>query len=651
MPNFYYLFITYLITSLLIISTAHATTLDRSKLTQDQRNFLHAYTAIQDRDRPLIAQYKKKLQNYPLLPYISYLDYLKNLNNTPTIAIVNFIKSHKNTHLANRLTLRWLNHLGKTKQWSLFLEHYDSNKHTSSNLSCYYVQAHIHKSKSYYNLGSLRDHWVTGRPLSKACQPIDTYIRNNQKLTGSMLWDNIILAVKKRQISFATLLSQDLSKKERGFYQAWLKIDKNPKLLAKGFPKDMPLRVKQAAFKQSIILLARKDPLLANQLLKKYAKPYNISLINVNELRRTISLRLAYRYKTEAKQFLYEVNQTEASKDTLRWQLQVALKNSDWLTILETYELLDPEYQIKNKWQYWKARALNETNKQDQAKIIFKDLAKKRNFYGFLSADILNLDYQFNPTSNDDIDIDYLLKKYSQLPRIKELIAINWKINANREWYHLLTHVKPDDLEAVNYLALEWEQYNIAIRGAAKAKDWNNINLRFPTPHKGPIMKAASQNEIDPAWIYAVMRRESAFAKNTLSPAGAIGLMQLMPKTAKYIGQKMGVNASIYRDLTNPKSNIKLGSAYLSYLYKKYDYNRIKATAAYNAGPSRVNQWIPKDRVIEADQWIDSIPFTETRRYVKAVMEYTIIFQSLLNQKYDRLEINMQPIGVLKNPK
>lgn len=644
------LILSFFITTLTTL--VNANTPERSALTADQKLFLQAHDAIKVNDRVAIAKYKKKLKNYPLLPYITYLDLLhRHLKNSSTTAIVSFIENNPDTHLANRLTNKWLNTLGETKQWELFLQYYDPKKQTSANLACYHLQAKLAMSndskKSDYS-PLIRKHWVTGRPLSKACQPIDTYIRKNQQLTGSMLWDNIILAFEKRQITFATKLSKDLSRKEQQFYHAWLKIAKNPKLLAQGLPKEMPIRIKRAVFKQTITRLARTDILLANELLKKYATKYRISKPNINQLKRTIALHLAYRYKPEAKAFLYEINKTAPSDATLRWQLQVALKNSNWASVLATYELLEPEKQLKNKWQYWKARALNETHQKAQAKIIFTKLATKRDFYGFLSADILNLDYQFNFSKNANIKTDFIIKKYSQIPRITELVAIGWEINANREWHHLINTAAPKNLNAINQIALNLANHHAAIRGAAKARDWNNVNLRFPTPHKNYVIKYANKNDIDPAWVYGVMRRESAFATDILSSAGARGLMQLMPKTAQYIGGKIGVNSSTYGNLGDPKSNIKLGSAYLSYLYKKYDGNIIKTTAAYNAGPRRINAWIPQDNIIPADQWIETILFTETRRYVKAVMEYKIIFQYLLNQKNSRLEKYMLPIGPFK---
>ena len=278
------------------------------------------------------------------------------------------------------------------------------------------------------------------------------------------------------------------------------------------------------------------------------------------------------------------------------------------------------------RWLYWKARAYSQLNQQKQANLIYKKLAEQRNFYGFLSADILNQPYRFNPAPTHQYDMQALMKKYPQLAIIKELIAIDWKLSVKREWYHLLKNIDANDIEAIAGSMAQWEQHNLAIQTVARAKKWDDLALRFPTPYKQPIMQAAKKHTVDPAWVYGVIRRESAFSENIQSPVGAVGLMQLMPATAKYIGRKIGYKKRQYRQLTHAEFNIELGSAYLSYLHKKYKGNRILATAAYNAGPHRVDKWIPKNKMIQADQWIDTIPFSETRAYVKAVMEYTTYF-------------------------
>ncbi|BBP43923.1 transglycosylase SLT domain-containing protein [Thiosulfativibrio zosterae] len=624
---------------------------DIASLTEQQRLFLEAYDAINKKDRALIADYKKRLSGYVLAPYLSFFDFYKNIDSTPNSAIEQFVIQNKDNHLSGRLKYYWLNHLGRSQQWRSFLAHYNSEDFTAQNLKCYATLAELNTQPKPESSDKAKALWQTGKPLSRACQPLENYLIKNKLLTGSMVWENINMAMGRDEITYATKLSKHLSQNERNIFQAWLKIHKDPSQLTQPLPSEYPGQVRQNIFIQGIKKLSKKDPKLAQKLVTQDAKRYGLNQAEELSLMRIISLRLARNYQPDAKSLLDQVNETDSSESTLRWQLQLALRHSDWASVLEVYEKLEDDEKTTEKWQYWLARALDNTQEPKKAQQIYKNLATKRNFYGFLAADKLKQDYQFNPSPSKKIDVNELIQKYSQLPRIKELLAIDWLLNANREWYHLLQTAKNDELEAISYLATDWQQHNIAIRGLAMAENWNNIELRFPTPHKTPVLQAAKQHAVDPAWIYGVMRRESAFATDIRSPVGATGLMQLMPNTARFIGQKIGVKPQTYKNLTNAESNIELGSAYLSYLNEKFQGNRILATAAYNAGPNRVEDWIPDDQQLPADQWIDSIPFNETRRYVKAVLEYTIIFQSLLNQKYDRLENYLLPIGQLQSAK
>ena len=332
----------------------------------------------------------------------------------------------------------------------------------------------------------------------------------------------------------------------------------------------------------------------------------------------------------------------------LRWRLQLTIRDSNWLTYLDLYDLLSPKVQQKKRWLYWKAKSYEALNQPKQANKIYLKLARYRNYYGFLAADKLNIDYQFNHIKSKHYSTEKLLAKYPQLNIMQELIAIDWQSNLKRVWGQLLRDADKKDIEAIaNYLAT-LKQHTFAIHTIAKVKKWNDLSLRFPMPYKNLIQKTAKQDNIDPSWIYGVIRRESAFSPNVQSSAGAIGLMQLMPATAKFIGKKIGFNQTKKSQLKIATPNIKLGSAYLNYLSNKFNGNRVLATAAYNAGPNRVNRWLPKKGSMPADQWIDTITFTETRDYVKAVLEYSIIFKSKLDKKYEKLENFMQSIHAKK---
>ncbi len=623
----------------------HTTALAVNKsLSTEQQAFLDAYQAIKQNDRKAIAKYKTQLKNYPLYPYVLYHDYRLHLKNTPNNLIENFIKTYSESYLSDSLYGKWLTHLAKRKQWKQFSKIYKPQK--SQNLQCYNIQALSHTKQLTNALELATPIWQNSTTLSSACQPIDRLMRKYKKLTGSMIWKRIDLAMNKRKLTLAKSLSKDLSKKDQKMLSEWIKVYKNPKLIAKPLPKSISPIVKKFIFTLGISKLASKDPGLAQKSLELYRKQYGLNRDQYNVLARKVALRTAYRYAPQAKSLLNDVNSNGSkSKDTLRWQAQIAIKQSDWPGLIEVIELMETTEQQAKQWLYWKARALEATQQTKEANGLYRTLARQRNYYAFMAADRLNLDYQFNPKPIKKLKPEELLKKYPALLRIQELLAIDWPLSTKREWYHLLNQANRNELQAVAVLANQWEQHAQAIRSLAKAKTWDALSLRFPTPYKEPVMQNAKRNDIDASWIYGIIRRESAFAEDIKSHVGATGLMQLMPKTAKYMSQKISSKNVSYKKLTQAKNNIELGSAYLSYLSQKYSGNKVLATASYNAGPNRVDKWIPKKGSLAADQWIDSIPYTETRAYVKAVLEYTTIFNSLLNQKYTRLKDVMPNIG------
>ena len=622
--------------------------IDPENLTDNQKTFLDAYEAIKANDRPLISKYKSQLKNYPLYPYLIYLDYKYHFKDTPNAVIESFIDNHPNSPLPFFLKTKWLHHLAETYQWDEYLKHYQEGEYRSVSLACYFIQASIARNRTDQIRNKAQILWKTHITLPKNCRPVKRFLRKEKLITGSMVWAKVRLAMEKGKIHQAKKIGRDLSKMGRRALNFWIETYEMPKKVTRAIPAYISPVIRQEIFKQGIQRLAYSDPELALKTLERRAEQYGLNTQELADLQSQISLRFAYQYHPKASEYLAQIDRASKNEKTLDWELQVTIRESNWVNYLDLYALLPEKQQKETRWRYWKARALSELNQNKKALPIFKALAKKRNFYGFMSADRLNQPYQFNPTPSQKKSLTKMAEKYPQLKVIQELIAINWKLSLKREWYHLLDHIDEDDFEAIANFMSDWNQHNLAIQTISKVKKWDDLSLRFPTPYKQPVLQAANKNTIDPAWVYGVIRRESAFSPNISSAVGAVGLMQLMPKTARYIGRKMGFNKRQYTRLTSPESNIKLGSAYLSYLHKKYNGSRVLATAAYNAGPHRVDQWIPKDTVMAADQWIETIPFSETRAYVKAVLEYTTIFKSMLNKKYDRLENFMHPIGLPK---
>lgn len=153
-----------------------------------------------------------------------------------------------------------------------------------------------------------------------------------------------------------------------------------------------------------------------------------------------------------------------------------------------------------------------------------------------------------------------------------------------------------------------------------------NTNLlwtwMYPIAYEKQVAKAADQYQVDPYIILAVIRVESNFNPTRSSPKGAVGLMQIMPDTARWIKEhRYGPKAPDLNKLSEPEDNIELGTWYLAALHKEFGQNWVSTLAAYNAGPGNVNGWINGGWIPKAES-INEIPYGETRHYVQRVLYY-----------------------------
>ena len=298
----------------------------------------------------------------------------------------------------------------------------------------------------------------------------------------------------------------------------------------------------------------------------------------------------------------------------------------------------------EDRWQYWRARSLEMTGKKEQAQVIYETISSERSFYGFLAADKLGKDYSLN---NEQLDIDPELEKsVADMPAIQrasELFQLKRYLDARREWYATTRLFDENELQAAAKIAHSWNWHDRAIIALSKAKSWNDLQIRFPVKHQDQVYKNAERSEIDPAWIYAMMRQESAFMPDAISPVGARGLMQLMPATAKSVARKLKQKYPSKYELLQPEKNIRLGTAYLKEVYQRFE-NPVLAIAAYNAGPHRVKRWLP-EADMPADIWIELVPFKETRNYLKNVLAYTVIYAEKLDEKDIRMKQRMPSIS------
>jgi soluble lytic murein transglycosylase len=271
---------------------------------------------------------------------------------------------------------------------------------------------------------------------------------------------------------------------------------------------------------------------------------------------------------------------------------------------------------------------LEATGQEKDAQRFYREAAKQRDYYGFLAADRMKLPYQLN---NNPLEASAkqlaAIEKIPAIQRARELYILGRIQDGRSEWQYAMAGFDDKALKTAALLAHGWDWHHQVILTLAQAKYWDDLGLRFPLPYREQIVTHAGNNKINPAWVYAVIRQESAFQKDARSPAGALGLMQIMPATGRRIARTLEVNLPSQYRLLDTDLNIRFGTHYLRYTLDKFQDNPVLATAAYNAGPGRVTQWLREDTSpISADIWAETIPFLETRKYVQRVMEYTVIY-------------------------
>jgi soluble lytic murein transglycosylase len=304
-----------------------------------------------------------------------------------------------------------------------------------------------------------------------------------------------------------------------------------------------------------------------------------------------------------------------------------------------------PASPSSQRWSYWTGRALESLGWHDDADTLYAELARERSYYGFLAADRIDADYQLNHRTLEYNDHELrLLAAQSGAMRARELFSLGRTVDARREWRMFTRGMSGDALARAAKLAYNWGWHGRAIMTVARTSHLDDLEMRFPLAYHDRVLEQARDKRLNPAWVYAIVRQESAFIADARSPAGAIGLMQIMPGTGRIIGRSLDKPLKNRRQLYDADVSLEFGSTYLRSLLDQLDEHPVLAAAAYNAGPHRVERWRPAEQTISADLWIENVPYRETREYLRRVVAYTTIYEQRLGRESARLSARLAPI-------
>jgi soluble lytic murein transglycosylase len=575
--------------SCLLLTAAAAQSAQAVDLSTQRQYYDEAKRALAKGDTGPYFRYSQALADYPLEPYLAYDELTARLKTASNEEIEKFLAEHGDLPQANWMKLRWLRWLADRGDWATFTRYYDA-KLNFTELDCLNAQYQIssgHKAEGYANADKL---WLTGKSQPAACDALFGIWAADGQLTEQKRWERTKLAAQARNYPLANSLVNGLTTlAPRG--RLLVDVAQKPELLnqpSRFTPADEPM--------SDVVSLARRFDSRALDVMTKYDP----------ELRdNTVS----------------------------EWRLRLLLRLARWDDAYQLTRRLPQDLATTNRWRYWQARSLELAQPQNpEAQSLYKNLAKERDFYGFLAADRSQLPYSL---MNKPLVLSQAtINKVRNTPGVRRALEFHARgqiVDGRREWYHVSRHFNRDEMVAQAKLAYDLKWYFPAIRTISQAQYWDDLDIRFPMAHRDTLVREAKVRGLHSSWVFAITRQESAFMDDARSGVGASGLMQLMPGTAKETARKFSIPLASPQQVLDPDKNIQLGAAYLSQVHSQFNGNRVLASAAYNAGPGRVRQWLRGADHLSFDVWVESIPFDETRQYVQNVLSYSVIYGQKLN--------------------
>lgn len=582
------------------------------------------------------------LHDYPLFHYLTAAQLRHELRTDADPAldkrIADFVSAHKNLPPAKRLRNAWLASLAKRKRWTQVIEQTRESDGTSAQCRAAHAAIKLGQKPVDHALSL----YLVGKSQPSACDSVFAWLSDTGHLTASTVRQRAHKAILNGQYGLAHYLAGQMPASDTPTIDRWLNLARHPSQLANA-PSSLDDPVAVYVFKR----LALRDVDQAARLIKPLVSRLSLSAEQRYQMRRYVALLYAEEHRPEALLWFTRIDHARMVGDdhALGWEIRAAIYQQRWPLVLDAINGLTAKTAKKEIWRYWKARALAETGKKKQAKAIYTPLSKHRSYYGYLAADALHRPYHFNahPVPTNAAALAHV-KSQPALARVRELHALGMRHDAYLEWQHLTAGLNDAQLAQAARLAFQWKWYARAIVTLARSDYWDDLDIRYPTPFLSDVQQAAADNSIDPAYVLAIIRTESLFRPTAHSPAGARGLMQLMPATATHIARSRGQPPPQSAQLNNPSINIKLGSHYLRDMLNNWSGNIALATASYNAGPNKIAQWLPK-HTMPADIWTANITYTETRKYVKQVMSHMTVFQHRLSESVVPLDeriVNVQ---------
>jgi soluble lytic murein transglycosylase len=600
--------------------------------------FLAARAAARAGDYDKLASYDAQLRGYLLEPYVESWLLRPRLDDATSEEVRAFLARQKGTVIAEQVRKEWLKVLGKTQQWDLFRSEHLLLVNDDNEISCYALQARWRQTDESA-LAEIRAQWYAPRELPDGCVPLAEALIASGQLTNRQVWERIRLLLEAGVITAAWHTAEYLPPREaldRGHLFA---AAAGPQRYLDDRKKDLSRRPVRELTMFALHRLARTDPVAVaahweQKLRAKFSaeeQGYVWGQLALQAARRNLPQALTWYGYAEAAG-------AQLSEEQLAWRMRAALRHSNWSEVRVTAEKMSPLQRNEPAWIYWQGRAAQALGNAAEAQTLFARIAGEHHFYALLAAEELGLAFIIPPTGYTPTAEEVaVIARDSGFQRALVLYQLGQRIDSAREWIWSIRGMDDKVLLAAAEFARQNDMFDRAINTADKTLALHDFSVRYLAPYREALGDNARAQQLEEAWVLALVRQESRFISEVKSAAGAAGLMQLMPATAQWVAHRMGMQDYTWARVTDAGVNAALGTYYLRHVLDDLDGSPVLAAAAYNAGPGRARKW-RDTRPLEGAIYAETIPFNETRDYVKKVMNNTMYYAALLGGRVRSLK-------------
>lgn len=611
--------------------------------------FLATYMRLRQGQLPELNTIKQQLADYPLTPYLDY-QRLRNLlayAQADPQQLQGFLAAQPASYMQQQLQNEWLEVLGQQRDWGQFLLVLNQfPQQLSPRLYCFRLkaEAELIGTGALWQQQAL-DFWRQNQPLPSNCQALTERLVAAAWLSVQDLHTATQQLLAQDASSALRLLQPFLSAADNSWLDFWWQAKAAPaqhlrSLLGSmaGSARKYDSNLKSAVLTNLLLQLAQQQSSQAQQLAARLYQQQHITVKGWQQVQESLALRAAARNNSQLALTLFNSLPLEQlSPDGQEWLARTYLRAADWPALLSVMAQFAPQLQQKNEWRYWQAQALQATQQQEAATNLLQVVAQERNYYGFLAARELGQDLQMNALlTPPNQQLRLQLQQNASVQRAKELYLLGFQAEAQNEWLHGVQQLSQSEQIQAALLALDWGWHHLGVTTAHQAGLNDALELRFPLAHLEALQALTTQLDLDLPLVLALIRKESLFNPSAKSSAGALGLMQVMPRTGQQIAHQLQLGVTQEADLLQPEHNLSIGTHYLSSLLRRYQGDPVLAAAAYNAGPARARAWQQSLGNETNPLWVERITFAETRDYVKSLLAFREVYAWRLQQELTR---------------